>query len=233
MKNIIIFIIILGLFACKQDPDPTEPPTGCGMTIDQFPLKVGNSWTYKMYESVDGGSPYQYYAKIKLNIIGFDVVAFQDTLFIAEHIGFDNNDDTIFYNINKEIRKSNEGIIPFNLVDFNNGNDFISFPITCNDKDTIEKFKESDTLFSVLIKGLTAIKDTNINIKNNEYITVQFLRYKQTKMIDLDYYHFTIFQWYYIAPNIGVVQIEVKGVNHYPFSANFNYLYKLIDYKIF
>ena len=69
MKHLLAILLAMAmLFACKHDPDPTEPPTGCGMTIDQFPLKVGNSWTYEVSSFADG-NPSSRIGKLKINII--------------------------------------------------------------------------------------------------------------------------------------------------------------------
>ena len=104
MKNILIFILALGLFACKQDPEPTIPPTGCGMTIDQFPLKLGNSWTYEVGGAADG-YPYTRIGKIKFNIIGYIVNGINDTTYRIEYISFKNGDTSNYY-ILETIRKN-------------------------------------------------------------------------------------------------------------------------------
>ena len=232
MKNILFFILALGLFACKQDPDPIQPPTGCGMTIDQFPLKVGNSWTYEVFQSIDGGVPYRFYEKIKINVIRYELVDFRDTLFITENICFDKNNDTINYFINNRYRKSNNQVIPFFANYFDHSSDYISFPLICTNIDTIENFKDSDTIFSIISKETKAIKDTIFRFKNKNFNAIKCLRYEQTKLLEFSYDHNNVFQWYYIVPNIGVIQTEARGIHHYPYSVNFNYLYKLIDFKI-
>lgn len=230
MKNILIFILALGFFACKQDPEPTEPPTGCGMTIDQFPLKVGNSWTYQVFQSVDGGGPYQFLEKIKINIIGLTVIEPNDTIFSIETVHFISG-DTSDYFIDSISKKKNK-LFPYLSVNLHNSDGSINFPLKCTGVDTIQNFYETDPLFSVILKEAFAINDTNIIIKGKNEKALKCLRYERTKILEIDYSNLNVFQWYFIVPNIGIVQTEIRGINHYPFSANFNYMYKLVNYKI-
>jgi hypothetical protein len=230
MKNTIIFIILLGLFACKQDPDSTEPPTGCGMTIDQFPLKVGNSWTYEEFNAVEG-TPYAKTGKLKVNIIGYMVNGINDTTYKIENIYFKNGDTNNYY-ISENIRKKENSLIPIFAQGLKHSDGFTKFPLICTNIDNIENFKESDPLYTVIIKEGYAIKDTIFRIKNKSIPAVKCLRYERTKVFEITYDHDNVFQWYYIAPNIGTVYSEVRGINIYPYGVNFNYKYILIDYKI-
>lgn len=43
-----IVYCLLILNACKDDTPTPPQPSACGMTIDQFPLKVGNWWEYEV-----------------------------------------------------------------------------------------------------------------------------------------------------------------------------------------
>ncbi|MBK6339399.1 MAG: hypothetical protein IPN93_16665 [Bacteroidetes bacterium] len=231
MKHLLAILLAMAmLFACKHDPDPTEPPTGCGMTIDQFPLKVGNSWTYEICSAADG-YPYTRIGKIKFNIIGYIVNGINDTTYRIEYISFKNG-DTSDYSIEENIRKNENMLIPFFAQRLNHSDGFTKFPLICTNIDTIENFKESDPLYSVIIKEGYAIKDTIFRIKNKSIPAVKCLRYERTKLLKFSYDHDNIFQWYYIAPNVGTVYSEVRGLHIYPYGINFNYKYILIDYKI-
>ena len=233
MKNILIFILALGLFACKQDPDPTQPPTGCGMTIDQFPLKVGNSWTYKSYVSV-GDGPYseEFYSNRFFQVVDYKAIENDDTLFTIKLANIKNGDtENIF--LDTLIRKSHNNFKPF-IVRIWNNNDYgnIRFPLNCNGIDTIQEFYESDTLYSRIYKETYPIKDTILNIKGKSYEAVKCLRYVKSKIFEFSYNYVNVLEWYYITPNIGIVEYERKGVPAYPSGLLFNYKYILIDYKI-
>jgi hypothetical protein len=233
MKNTIIFIILLGLFACKQDPDPTEPPTGCGMTIDQFPLKVGNSWTYQVYEAFDAGVyPEVSRTKFYYEIVGFDLIGDDDTIYTVKTAQIELGDTLDFY-FDTLIRKNHNILKPFIVRRWNeNDYGFIPFPLDCNGTDTIQEFNESDTLYSRIYKETYAIKDTLINIKGKSYKAVKCLRYVKSKIFEFSYNYVNVFEWYYITPNIGIVEYERRGIPRYPSEGIFKLKIKLINYKI-
>ena len=221
MKHLLAILLAMAmLFACKHDPDPIQPPTGCGMTIDQFPLKVGNSWTYEVSSFADG-NPSSRIGKLKINIIGYIVNGINDTTFKIENIYFKNGDTSNYY-ISEEVRKSGNSLIPIFAQRLKHSDGYTKFPLICTNIDTIENFNESDPLYTIIIKEGYAIKDTVFRIKNKSIPAVKCLRYERTKLLEFSYDHDNVFQWYYLAPNVGTVYSEVRGLHFYPYGINFN-----------
>jgi hypothetical protein len=230
MKNTIIFIILLGLFACKQDPDPTEPPTGCGMTIDQFPLKVGNSWTY-IEDVFDNYTNEFIYRDTIIYLIYKIEISGSDTFFLGKYnsIKFerDNSEPVYLDTILKS--KNNLNIYNFLHGSVSGGIVKYNFPLICSHVDTIQKFKEIDPLGSVILIDNYIVKDTFFDLKLGLLKAVKSLEYriiKTNSTIDHDIYFEN-----YLSPNIGFVKMKINGEERYPFFFP-NFEFTLIDFEL-
>ena len=235
MKNILFFILALGLFACKHDPNPIQPPTGCGMTIDQFPLKVGNSWTYEEWQSAGdfGETNLQLIDTLYMTIVDLKVENLDDTIFFIAYYSVKEGDTTFNSNYTVGFRKYKNTIKPFLSKEFGGSYNLLEFPLICNNIDTIINFKEEDPLYSIINVANVAIKDTIVSIKNINLNTVKCLKYFKTKTSFEQHYEYeNKSQYYYISPNIGLVIIYTTGTYVYPYSTTFNNYLKLIDYKL-
>ena len=208
MRNILIFIIALGLFACKQDPDPIQPPTGCGMTIDQFPLKVGNSWTYEGKVFDHDENRYLNSFKITFKIYEIKVKSL-DTIFIGFIKRYDENGDLI-YIWEDSIIKSKDKIV-FNQCFLLNPLDYntINFPLKCNYIDTVYKFNNSDTLGARYSLNIYAVKDTLINSQIGSFSCVKTRQYS---LINYNFVDSNFGRINYFSPGVGFVKIIIDGM---------------------
>jgi hypothetical protein len=178
------------------------------MTIDQFPLKVGNSWTYE-------GKVFDHDENLYLNSfkIIFKIYEFKirdlDTIFIGFMKRYDEDGELISIR-EDSIIKSKDKIV-FNQCFLINPLDsnIISFPLKCNYIDTVYKFKESDPIGTRFAIDIYAVKDTLINLPIGSFNCIKTRQYHLQKFTGADSNYGRI---NYISPTVGFLKINIDGM---------------------